>query len=43
MIPLEKCPHKSTGIMKLNDKVYGYYKDKLDKIKNKKLIEFINI
>lgn len=43
MIPFEKCPHKSTGIIKLNDKGYTFFKDKIDKIKNKKLIEFINI
>lgn len=43
MTPLEKCPHKKLGIVNENDEGFSYFKDKLDKIKRKKLVEFINI
>lgn len=43
MTPIEKCPHKETGIIKESYKGYAFFKEKIDKIRNKKLIEFINL
>lgn len=43
MTPIDKCPFKTTGLIKEKDEGFIFFRDKLEKIKRKKLIEFINI
>lgn len=43
MVPSQQCPHMITGIIKEGDEGYSYFKDKLNKVKSKKLVEMITI